>query len=104
MPAVSIRAQSAPCQRVTYEHSEYTVCEVDLRRQSVRLFWKKPDGHAYGYPSSLPRTLGNHSGRALSRQMVAFSSLTLTKAFCLALVWLTILNRARSIDQGKTAR
>lgn len=61
IPAVSLRAESAPCQRVTYEHSEYTVCEVDLRRQSVRLFWKKPDGHPYGYPSSLPRALGNHS-------------------------------------------
>ncbi|HEY6382080.1 MAG TPA: phosphodiester glycosidase family protein [Pseudolabrys sp.] len=62
--AVSVRAESAPCQRVTYEQSEYTVCEVDLRRQSVRLFWKKPDGQPYGYPSSLPRAFGN-SGRLL---------------------------------------
>jgi uncharacterized protein YigE (DUF2233 family) len=61
----SVRAESAPCQPVTYEHSEYTVCEVDLRRQSVRLFWKKPDGHLYGYLSSLPRALGNYSGRLL---------------------------------------
>ena len=61
----SVRAKSAPCQPVTYEHSEYTVCEVDLRRQSVRLFWKKPDGHPYGYLSSLPRALGDHSGRLL---------------------------------------
>ena len=65
IPAVSVRAESVPCQRVTYEHSEYTVCEVDLRRQSVRLFWKKSDGHPYGYPSSLPRALGSHSGRLL---------------------------------------
>jgi len=65
IPAVSVSAETAPCQRVTYEHSEYTVCEVDLRRQSVRLFWKKPDGHPYGYPSSLPRALGNHSGHLL---------------------------------------
>ena len=50
---------------VTYEHSEYTVCEVDLRRQSVRLFWKKPDGYPYEYLSSLPRALGNHSRRLL---------------------------------------
>ena len=63
-PAVSVRAESAPCQRVTYEQSEYTVCEVDLRRQSVRLFWKKRDGQPYGYPSALPRALGN-SGRLL---------------------------------------
>jgi len=64
-PAVSVNAVTAPCQTVRFEHSQYTVCEVDLRRQSVRLFWKKPDGHPYGYPSSLPRTLGNHSGRLL---------------------------------------
>ena len=63
--AISVRAESVPCQRVTYEHNDYTVCEVDLRRQSVRLFWKKPDGRPYGYASSLPRTLGSHSGRLL---------------------------------------
>jgi uncharacterized protein YigE (DUF2233 family) len=63
IPAVALHAESVPCQAVTYEHSEYTVCEVDLRRQSVRLFWKKPDGDLYGYLSSLPR--GNHSGRLL---------------------------------------
>jgi uncharacterized protein YigE (DUF2233 family) len=61
----AVSAESAPCQRVTYEHSEYTVCEVDLRRQSVRLFWKKPDGRPYEYPSSLPRALGSQSGRLL---------------------------------------
>ena len=62
---MSIRAKSAPCQSVAYEHNEYTVCEVDLRRQSVKLFWKKPDGHPYEYLSSLPRALGNHSQHLL---------------------------------------
>jgi uncharacterized protein YigE (DUF2233 family) len=62
---VSVRAESTPCQPVTYEHSEYTVCEVDLRRQSVRLFWKKPDGYPYEYLSSLPRVLGDHSRHLL---------------------------------------
>ncbi len=61
----SVCAASAPCEPVAYEHSEYTVCEVDLRGRSVRLFWKKPDGHPYEYLSSLPRALGNHSGRLL---------------------------------------
>jgi uncharacterized protein YigE (DUF2233 family) len=65
VPEVSIRAESAPCQPVTYELSGYTVCEVDLRRQSVKLFWKKPDGHPYEYLSSLPRALRNHSRRLL---------------------------------------
>jgi uncharacterized protein YigE (DUF2233 family) len=65
VPDVSLRAESAPCQRVAYEHSEYTVCEVDLRRQSVKLFWRKPDGHPYEYLSSLPRTLAKHSRHLL---------------------------------------
>ena len=64
-PAVLTRAESAPCEPVTYEHSEYTVCEVDLRRQSVKLFWKNPDGHPYEYLSLLPRALGNHSRHLL---------------------------------------
>ena len=59
VPEFSIRAESAPCQPVTYEHSEYTVCEVDLQRESVKLFWKKADGHPYEYLSSLPGALGN---------------------------------------------
>jgi uncharacterized protein YigE (DUF2233 family) len=63
--AVSVIAETVPCQPVKFEHRQYTVCEVDLRRESVRLFWKKPDGHPYGYPSSLPRALGNRWGHLL---------------------------------------
>ena len=65
VPQVSIGAETPPCQPVTYEHGEYTVCEVDLRRQSVRLFWKKPDGHPYEFLASLPRELGSRSRRLL---------------------------------------
>ena len=65
IPEVSVRTEPAQCQFVTFEHSEYTVCEVDLRRQSVRLFWKKPDGHPYEYLSSLPRALSNDSRHLL---------------------------------------
>jgi uncharacterized protein YigE (DUF2233 family) len=65
VPEVSVRAESTPCQPVAFEHSEYTVCEVDLRRQSVKLFWKRPDGQPYEYLSSLPRALGNRSRHLL---------------------------------------
>lgn len=64
-PALSVRATSVPCQPVTYEHSEYTVCEVDLRRQTVKLFWKKADGRPYEYLSSLPPELGDRARRLL---------------------------------------
>ena len=65
IPAARVSAETVPCQPVKFEQSEYTVCEVDLRRQSIRLFWKKPNGHPHGYPSSLPPALGYRSGRLL---------------------------------------
>jgi uncharacterized protein YigE (DUF2233 family) len=47
-------AASTPCRSVTLEGSAYTVCEIDLRRHAVRLFWRKPDGEPYGYLAALP--------------------------------------------------
>jgi uncharacterized protein YigE (DUF2233 family) len=61
----SARAESAPCRPVKYRLSDYTVCEVDLRRHSIRLFWKEPDGRPYEYPSSLPRAFGDRPGHLL---------------------------------------
>src|SRR5262249_24652286 len=61
----TMRAEAPPCRSVFHEGARYIVCEVDLRRQSVRLFWKKPDGTPYQYLSSLPRSLEKHSGRLL---------------------------------------
>jgi uncharacterized protein YigE (DUF2233 family) len=61
-PAV---AASAPCQAVTQEGRGYTVCEVDLRRHAVKLFWRKPDGEPYGYLSALPASLGSRAGAKL---------------------------------------
>ena len=60
-PAQALPPAAAPCRALTYEEAIFTVCEVDLRRQAVRLFWQRPDGQAYGYlgalPQSLPQTL-----------------------------------------------
>jgi uncharacterized protein YigE (DUF2233 family) len=58
-------AEPLPCSATTHEGSRYTVCEVDLRRHALRLFWKKADGEPYGYLSSVPRSLGERSGRLL---------------------------------------
>ena len=56
-------APAAPlCRSVAHESSPYIVCEVDLRVQEIRLFWKRPDGRPYGYPSALPRSLNGHGG------------------------------------------
>jgi len=40
-----------------YQRNAYTICEVDLGKDTVRLYWKRPDGTPYAYLSSLPRTL-----------------------------------------------
>jgi uncharacterized protein YigE (DUF2233 family) len=47
-------AAGAPCQSVALEGAAYTVCEIDLRRHAVRLFWRKPEGEPYGYLTALP--------------------------------------------------
>ena len=59
--AFAVSAAPAPCQSVNFEGAAYTVCEVDLRRHAVRLFWRKPDGAPYGYLAALPTA--EHAGR-----------------------------------------
>jgi uncharacterized protein YigE (DUF2233 family) len=59
--ASAVCTASAPCQSIAVEGSGYTVCEVDLRRHAVRLFWRKPDGEPYGYLAALPEA--QRSGR-----------------------------------------
>jgi uncharacterized protein YigE (DUF2233 family) len=55
--SIAAAAQSLPvCSVVTHESARYTVCEVDLRRQTTRLFWKRPDGESFGYLQQLPAT------------------------------------------------
>src|SRR5688572_25138859 len=33
------RASGQPCRAVSFEAADYTVCEIDLRRYRVGLFW-----------------------------------------------------------------
>ena len=54
-----------PCQSMTFANTTYTVCEVDLRQRSVRLYWKRPDGNAYAYLSGLPKVLNGTNGELL---------------------------------------
>jgi uncharacterized protein YigE (DUF2233 family) len=37
-------AETRPCHSMQYERNGYTVCEVDLRKHMVRLYWKRSDG------------------------------------------------------------
>src|SRR5262245_62666428 len=59
----SALAQAQPCRSREYAHNAYTVCEVDLAKHTVRLYWKRSDGTPYSYLSSLPRTLEREAGR-----------------------------------------
>jgi uncharacterized protein YigE (DUF2233 family) len=58
-------AETHPCRSMQYERNPYTICEVDLRKQIVRLYWKKPDGTPYAHLSALPRTLEGEAGGLL---------------------------------------
>jgi uncharacterized protein YigE (DUF2233 family) len=63
--APSAFAEPSACRAVAHEGSNYTVCEVDLRRRVVRFFWRRADGQPYGYLSALPRSLSQHRDRLL---------------------------------------
>jgi len=43
----------------------YTICEIDLRKHTIRLYWKRSDGTPYAYLSALPRSLEGEPGRLL---------------------------------------
>ena len=58
-------AEAQPCRSMEYERNPYTICEVDLRKHMIRLYWKRSDGTPYTYLSGLPRTLSGEAGRLL---------------------------------------
>jgi uncharacterized protein YigE (DUF2233 family) len=58
-------AESPPCRSLNYERNAYTICEVDLRRHAVRLYWKRPDGAAYAYLNALPRAIEGKAGKLM---------------------------------------
>src|SRR5262245_55189083 len=58
-------AQNGPCTQLSHERNDYTVCEVDLRKDAVRLYWRRPDGSPYAYLRSLPRSLDAKAGELL---------------------------------------
>jgi uncharacterized protein YigE (DUF2233 family) len=58
-------ADTGPCHSMEYEHAAYIVCEVDLRRHTVRLYWNRPDGIPYAHLSDLPRQLEGGADRLL---------------------------------------
>src|SRR5262245_1995423 len=64
-PNNSALAETQPCRSIEYERNAYTICEVDLRKHTVRLYWKRSDESPYAYLSALPRVLEGGAGRLL---------------------------------------
>jgi uncharacterized protein YigE (DUF2233 family) len=56
--AASAQAQSpTPCAPTRFEDAGYIVCSFDMRRDDIRLYWKGPNGQAYGGFSALADAL-----------------------------------------------
>jgi uncharacterized protein YigE (DUF2233 family) len=58
-------AQSPPCRSLVFEGNSYTVCNVELRKQAIRLFWRQADGSPYARLGALPQTNGRSQGKLL---------------------------------------
>src|SRR2546423_7538526 len=61
----SALGETRPCRSMEYERTASTICEVDLRNHTVRLYWKKSDGTPYASLSALPHALEGEAGRLL---------------------------------------
>jgi uncharacterized protein YigE (DUF2233 family) len=48
-----------------FESNSYTVCNVELRKQTIRLFWRRADGTPYARLNALPQTNGASRGKLL---------------------------------------
>jgi uncharacterized protein YigE (DUF2233 family) len=56
--AASAQAQSTtPCAPLRFEEASYIVCSFDMRRDDIRVYWKGPNGLAYGGFSALADAL-----------------------------------------------
>ena len=61
----SALAETGPCHVMEFERAAYTICEVDLHKHTVRLYWNRSNGTPYAYLSALPRSLEGGTGRML---------------------------------------
>jgi uncharacterized protein YigE (DUF2233 family) len=64
-PTDGTLADTGPCHSMEYERAAYTICEVDLRKHTVRLYWNRSDETPYAYLPALPSDLEGGAGRLL---------------------------------------
>ena len=65
LPAQRALAAASLCRAVVHERNTYTVCEVDLRKQTIQVFWKRADGAPHAYLNALPPSLDKRAGRLI---------------------------------------
>ena len=53
----AVPAAATSCRDLVHDGNRYTVCEVDLAREELRLFLNRPDGSLYGQFSSVEADL-----------------------------------------------
>jgi uncharacterized protein YigE (DUF2233 family) len=58
-------AQGRACERIEHESEQYIVCSVDLRMHRLAVFWRGPDGEAFGTLGNLNRHLQQKGERPL---------------------------------------
>lgn len=51
-------AAAADCRSEVFEDNSYTLCEVDLQTEDLRLFWADANGDIYGHFGALDAALG----------------------------------------------
>lgn len=56
-------AASAACRSESFEGSDYIVCSFDLAESDLRLFWRHPDGNAFGTFTALAGHLEGNGER-----------------------------------------
>lgn len=62
--AAATPASAPPCREVTHEGARHTVCEVDVTKHTVKLYWKRPDGQPYAHLGRLPNVDAGPDGKA----------------------------------------
>ncbi len=54
-----ISADEGPCEPYRFEGQHFTVCTIDLRQFTLRLFWQDEEGNPYGAFHRLPAETGD---------------------------------------------
>jgi uncharacterized protein YigE (DUF2233 family) len=64
-PTAPVEAQTGVCRPLAHEGENYVVCDVDLRRHSLEIFWRDKGGEAIGSLAALNRKLQAEGRRPL---------------------------------------